>query len=163
MGLVTGMRKSDLLVFPWKHYQEGRIRFRSSKTQKKDFVVNAPRQLKEEMKKLWDHQHAKGQLCEYAFLNPQTGNPYTDLKKPLATASKKVGLSNAATLHMFRHLAGDQVAQVTGNEMFTQKYIGWSSPEMVRRYTHIETWSMDVSRALEERLDAVGSTEKQEK
>ena len=156
MGLVTGMRKGDLLSFPWRQYDKGRIRFRSSKTQKKDFTVSAPKQLQEEMSRLWNYQYEMNILGEFAFLNPQTKKPYTDLSKSLERASRVIGLKRSVTLHMFRHLAGDQIAQVTGNEMFTQQYIGWSSPEMVRRYTHIQTWTHDVSQQLEARLDALG-------
>lgn len=152
LGWVTGMRKSDLLTFKWEQYRNGQLHFQSSKTAKRGFVVSCPEPLAVEISRLEPtRQNA------FMFVNPKTGKPYTDLKKPLETASRKVGLEKPVTLHMLRHLAGNEVAQITGNEMLTQRYIGWSSAKMVREYTHIDTWTDGITEAMEQRfLEAAG-------
>jgi len=53
---------------------------------------------------------------------------------------------------MIRHLAADEVAKLTGSKRFTQNYIGWSPPEMVDRYTHVENWTAPIVAAFDERI-----------
>ena len=53
---------------------------------------------------------------------------------------------------MIRHLTADLMAQISGKEMAVKEYLGWSSIEMVHRYTHIETWANQYVPALEQRV-----------
>ncbi len=124
-------------------FGNGRIRFKSSKTSR-EFVINFPPILLAEMHKLPESD------SEWLFPNPFNGKPYRDLR--VALASKRAGIRPPVALHMIRHLAADEVAKITGSTFFTQKHIGWSSPEMVDRYTHVENWTAPIVAAFDERI-----------
>ena len=135
MCLITGQRKTDLLNMRWDQvYGDGTtyklIRYRSTKNQK-DLSIPVPGILDREIQALSRNRNGSPWL----FQNPDTGLPMTDLKNPLATASRKLGLK-PVTLHMIRHLAADGIMEVTGHRADTQAYMGWSSPNMVDIYTN---------------------------
>lgn len=142
MAYYTGQRRGDLLRMKKEQVKEDQIRFYSSKTGK-EFRIRCASDLAGELEKL-----ECDNPTQWLFPNPASGKPYYDIKKPLATASKTLG--TWITLHMIRHLTADRVAAITGSAMYTQKYIGWSSGDMVDRYTHLDLWSTPIVDGLEQ-------------
>ena len=145
MGLYTGQRASDLLRMRREQVDES-ISFRSSKTGGL-FRIRTPEAVAAALGEL-------PTVGEWLFPNPKTREPYYDLRKPLTTASRSAGIDRV-TLHMIRHLAADEIAMITGNAMFVQKYIGWYSQSMVDNYTHVNQWSTPLVEALDKRVGRI--------
>ena len=82
---------------------------------------------------------------EYLFINQQTGNPYTTIRKVLVRLRKKAGLPHLR-LHVLRH----QFASFLVNDGRTlyevQQILGHSDPKVTMLYTHLPT------KALQRRL-----------
>lgn len=72
---------------------------------------------------------------QFLFLNPQTGNPYTDIRRYFATLKEKAGIKKPFRFHDFRHL----LASVLVNQCsFPIEHVGFAlghaTFEVTRRY-----------------------------
>lgn len=150
MGAITGQRRTDLLHMQRGQIRDGVIRYYSSKTGKELSIV-CPVILQEELDRI-----AHGNNTIYLFPNPRTLKPYTDLRYWLKKASAAAGIETVK-LHDLRRLCADLVAQETGDALYVQRFIGWSSPDMVNRYTNINNYKRDIAKKIAERLSAANS------
>jgi len=78
-------------------------------------------------------REAKG--CEYVFVSPKTGMPYTDVKKGFAAACSLAGIHDLHW-HDLRHTFGTRLAEGGYSESTIAELMGHSDPKTTRRYTH---------------------------
>jgi len=71
----------------------------------------------------------------FVWLNPNTGRPYTDLKRPLERASLKAGISQHVYLHLLRHGFGTHAIQSGVNLRSVQLLLGHESIKTTEIYT----------------------------
>jgi len=71
----------------------------------------------------------------FMWLNPNTGRPYTDLKRPLERAAGKSGISQHIYLHLLRHGFGTHAIQSGVNLRSLQILMGHSSTQVTEIYT----------------------------
>ena len=72
---------------------------------------------------------------EYMFVNPATGEPYTDLKKGFAAACAAAGIRDLHW-HDLRHTFGTRLAEAGCSEVTIAELMGHTDPTTTRRYTH---------------------------
>jgi integrase len=73
--------------------------------------------------------------CEYVFVNPETGKPYTDLQKGFAAACSAAGI-RGLRWHDLRHTFGTRLAEAGCSEATISELMGHTDPKTTRRYTH---------------------------
>ena len=67
--------------------------------------------------------------------NPETGEPYADMKKAFGTACRLAGIENLRW-HDLRHTFGTRLAEAGCSEATIAELMGHSDPVTTRRYTH---------------------------
>lgn len=72
---------------------------------------------------------------QYVFANPRTGRPYTELRRPFATACRDAGITGLRR-HDLRHTFGTRPAEAGHSEATIAELMGHSNPKTTRRYTH---------------------------
>jgi integrase len=77
----------------------------------------------------------KNPESEYVFVNPATGEPYTDLKKGVAAAREAAGIKDLHW-HDLRHTFGTRLAEAGCSEATISELMGHTDPKTTRRYTH---------------------------
>ncbi len=137
MGLATGQRRTDLLNMTRSQIKDGFIEFKSSKTGKVLFA-DYPPPLQTAVEAI------KPNDTIWLFPNPKTKRPYTDLKKPLTTACDALGIKRI-TLHDLRRLCADRVSLLTKDARVVMTYMGWSSMQMVNRYTNLNNARLGIA------------------
>lgn len=77
---------------------------------------------------------------EYLWPNPETGEPYRDLRGSLKAAAKRAGYNEHMTPHLFRHAYG---TELIGSGVATlrdvQVLLGHSTSQITEIYTHLST------------------------
>jgi len=74
----------------------------------------------------------------YLVVNPETGKPYYSIRKVLARAAKKAGLSRQVYHHLLRHTFGSLAAEAGMNPYALQRIMGHSNIETTNKiYTHV--------------------------
>lgn len=82
-------------------------------------------------------EHCK-RLEEHVFINPETGLPYTDLKKGLASACENSGIKGLSW-HCLRHTFGTRLSDAGANAFEIMELMGHSSIKTSERYVHPST------------------------
>ncbi|MBA2502279.1 MAG: site-specific integrase, partial [Pyrinomonadaceae bacterium] len=72
---------------------------------------------------------------DYVFTNPETGRPYTDIKRAFGTACRLAGIRNLHW-HDLRHTFGTRLAEAGHSEATIAELMGHTDPKTTRRYTH---------------------------
>src|ERR1044072_302603 len=72
---------------------------------------------------------------EYLFVNPDTDQPYRDLKKGFAQAGRLAGVTDLRW-HDLRHTFGTQLAEAGCSDATIAELMGHTDPKTTRRYTH---------------------------
>lgn len=72
---------------------------------------------------------------EFVFVNPESGGPYSDMKKAFGTACRLAGIKNLHW-HDLRHTFGTRLAETGCSEATIAGMMGHSDPGTTRRYTH---------------------------
>ena len=85
---------------------------------------------------------------EYLFVNPDTDQPYRDLKKGFAEAGRLAGVTDLRW-HDLRHTFGTQLAEAGCSDATIAELMGHTDPKTTRRYTH------GTERAKREAVEAV--------
>lgn len=136
VALGTGMRRGDHLNLRWDKvdFQRNVIYVPNSKTGK-DYPVPMNEDVRNTLLAL-KRAHSSG---EYVFINPETGKPYTDLKKAFGTACRLAGI-NGLRWHDLRHTFGTRLAEDGWSESTIAELMGHSNPNTTRRYTHATDW-----------------------
>jgi integrase len=73
--------------------------------------------------------------AEYVFAR-SGGDPYRSIRTTFQTACRKAGLKDV-TPHVLRHTFASRLAMAGVDPRTIQELGGWSSLEMVERYTHL--------------------------
>jgi len=126
------MRRSD--HFPLKRekvdFQRGSIWVANSKTGK-DYAIPMSAAVREVMRR-----HCAGKSPEdYVFLNPDTGKPYTDLKKAFKKACELAGIKGLRWNDL-RHTFGTRLGVAGANAFEIQELMGHTDVRTSLRYVH---------------------------
>lgn len=132
VAIGTGMRRGDQFTLRWEKvdFQRGVIYVPNSKTGK-DYSVPMNEDVRTTLLKL--RSEANG--CQYVFVNPDTGKPYTDVKKAFATACRLAKIHDLHW-HDLRHTFGTRLAEAGFSEATIAELMGHSDAKTTRRYTH---------------------------
>jgi len=132
VAIGTGMRRGDQLSLRWEKvdFQRNVIYVPNSKTGK-DYAVPMDEDVRNVLLRL--RQEVKGR--EFVFVNPETGGPYSDMKKAFGTACRLAGIKNLHW-HDLRHTFGTRLAETGCSEATIAGMMGHSEPGTTRRYTH---------------------------
>jgi integrase len=132
MAIGTGMRRGDQLSLRWEKvdFQRNVIYVPNSKTGK-DYAVPMDEDVRGVLLRL--QRESKG--GEFVFVNPDTGGPYSDMKKAFGTACRLAGIKNLHW-HDLRHTFGTRLAETGCSEATIADMMGHSEPSATRRYTH---------------------------
>ena len=72
----------------------------------------------------------------WLFPNPETGKPYTDLRKPIKRSTDKAGMGHI-WIHLLRHAFGTHSIQSGIDLRSLQLIMGHSTSQVTERYTHL--------------------------
>ena len=78
---------------------------------------------------------ALGKRNESVFYNPETGQPFVDLKAGFALACRKAGIEGV-TWHTLRHTFASRVLDRGADIVTVQQLLGHSTVTVTMRYTH---------------------------
>jgi site-specific recombinase XerD len=81
----------------------------------------------------WPAENTDG----YIFLNPRTGKPIQDIRRPLARAVKKAGIIKHVNPHLFRHSIATYLVGRNIDLMLISKYLGHRQVSTTQFYTHV--------------------------
>lgn len=159
MAYFTGQRWADCSSMKWDQLATEQVEvdgeskemmtvvYKSSKTQI-DFIKAAiPDVLRSELDGL-------PKTCDCIFANPETQEPLTSIKNPLATAIKRAKVPRF-TFHHIRHLFTTDFLAKTKDKDLTRRLAGWSKDAMVDRYGHVSNRAIDASISLGENVDQI--------
>ncbi|MFL6228925.1 MAG: tyrosine-type recombinase/integrase [Pyrinomonadaceae bacterium] len=132
VAIGTGMRRGDQLNLRWDRvdFQRDVIWVPNAKTGQ-SYTVPMSAQVREIMLEL--RRKARGSI--YVFANPETGKPYTELRRPFDTACRDAGIEGLRW-HDLRHTFGTRLAEAGHSEATIAELMGHSNPKTTRRYTH---------------------------
>jgi integrase len=132
LTIGTGMRRGDQLNLRWEKvdFQRDVIYVPNSKTGK-DYTVPMNADVRDTLLQLRRLANRSG----YVFINPDTGKPYTDLKKAFGTACRLAGIRDLHW-HDLRHTFGTRLAEAGCSEATIAELLGHSDPQTTRRYKH---------------------------
>jgi integrase len=132
VAIGTGMRRGDQLNLRWERvdFQRNVIWVPNAKTGHR-YPVPMSAQVREVMLKL----SREGRGSDYVFTNPRTGKPYTELRRPFASACREAGIRDLRW-HDLRHTFGTRLAEAGHSEATIAELMGHSEPKTTRRYTH---------------------------
>lgn len=129
MGLCTGMRRGEMLNLRW-----GRVDFRKrvivlteTKTEPRRVPMN--RTLTETLLTYKEEQYpgnVEPHKEAFVFKNPQTGKPFTDMKRSFKTAWQKAGLEYF-WVHGMRHVWTNWMYKKKVNPLLVRTIGGWST------------------------------------
>ena len=130
--LLTGARVGELLQARWEHVDVDRRSWHipTSKTGKARFVPLSAAALEViAVLRRWES-------CPWLLPNPQTREPFTDLKHPWQTARDAAGLPGLR-IHDLRHSAASFMVN-SGVDLFAVgKVLGHASIQSTQRYSHL--------------------------
>lgn len=133
--LLTGLRRGELRDLTWKDvdFHARVIWIRDSKTATARSVPLSPMAI-DILRRL---SHVRGIADAVVFVNPMTGQRYKDLSHVIKRVLVRAGLPDW-TLHDLRHAFASQLAERGAQLSDLMEILGHRSPEMTRRYTHIQ-------------------------
>ncbi|HEY8204000.1 MAG TPA: tyrosine-type recombinase/integrase [Pyrinomonadaceae bacterium] len=80
-------------------------------------------------------QMAAEESSEFVFCNPDTGLPYTDIKRAFTTARLKAGIVDFH-FHDLRHTTATRLGDAGVDAIKLAAIMGWSDVRVAMRYTH---------------------------
>lgn len=130
-ALHTGMRAGEILNLPWNcvDLKSNYITLLLTKNGKKRYIaINSI--LKEVLTELSENKLSE----EYVFPNPQTNNPYYDLKG-FSKLCKHIGIKNLV-FHDLRHSAATRMVAAGIGLATVKSILGHSDLKTTSRYAH---------------------------
>jgi integrase len=130
-ALHTGMRKGEILSLKWEcvDLEERYITLLKTKSGKKRIIPISNR-LFEELDIL-----NQNKLSEYVFVNPETKNPYYDLKRAFNLLCKEANVKNFV-FHDIRHTAATRMVAAGIDLAVVREVLGHSDISTTMRYAH---------------------------
>ncbi|MDW7973545.1 MAG: site-specific integrase, partial [Thermodesulfovibrio sp.] len=120
-ALNTGMRRGEILNLRWSNIdlKNGLILLEITKNgERREIPMN------ESLKALFKQLHSQRRLdTDHIFINPQTGNRYTEFKRSFATALKKAGIRDFR-FHDLRHTFASQLIMRGADLKTVQELLG---------------------------------------
>ena len=135
VGVLTGLRKGDILSLRWQNIDLERARIALTEQKMENTrVIN----MGKDLQRLFMGLPVKG---EWVFPG-RRGKPFTDVRKALNTAIRKAGIDPGRgnmkiVFHTLRHSAISQLTERGADTTMVQNYVAHASPEMTTMYTHL--------------------------
>lgn len=135
-GILTGLRKSDILNLKWRDIdlKKGLVQLEEAKTGKiRNIVLNG------DMITLLRGLPVK---CQYVFPNKH-GKPFTDIKRSFETALEKAGGKQSEdrrhkiVFHTLRHTCVSLLTERGADTTSVKNHVAHASEEMTKHYTHL--------------------------
>jgi len=138
-AFYTGMRRGEILNLKWKNVNLtglGEILVTKTKSNK-DRKIPLHSNLKEMLSSLQIKHKSKAVANpeDYVFLNPNTGKPFRDIRKPFNLLLKKANISNFV-FHSLRHNFGSQLGASHVDITTIMVLMGHSNVTTTQRYVH---------------------------
>lgn len=130
-ALHTGMRKSEILNLKWQYVdlEKGYITVTQTKSGK-DRNIPISLTLKQHLRVL-----KQDRSTDYVFVNPDTEQPYCDLKRIFAEALLKAKI-NGLRFHDLRHTAATRMVAAGIDLIVVQDILGHACISTTMRYSH---------------------------
>lgn len=132
-ALHSGMRRGEIFNLKWDLIDFDRRIIKVEKTKNgKTRMIPINDRLYHELLKV------KDQNCQnsYVFPNPETGKPYTEVKKSFKGACRRAGISSDLRFHDLRHGFATKLIQSNVDIITVRDLLGHSSVRITQRYTH---------------------------
>jgi integrase len=145
----TGMRKAEIMKLEWSQVDltAGRIRLegRDTKSREPRLIVMTERLCAT----LKEHRKGKVSSPVWVFLNPETGAPWVDLKRPWTRACEKAGLPGL-WFHDLRRSFVTNMRKAGVPESVCMKLSGHKTRAVFERYNIIDSGDLEAAiRAME--------------
>lgn len=135
-GVLTGLRRSDILNLKWRDIdlKKGIVELEETKTGKIRNIV-----LNNDMITLLRSLPVK---CQYVFPN-KYGKPFTDIKRSFETALGKTGIKQSEdrrhkiVFHTLRHTCVSLLTERGADTTAVKNYVAHASEEITKHYTHL--------------------------
>ncbi|GMT42452.1 MAG: integrase [bacterium] len=135
-ALNTGMRKSEILNLAWSRVdlKHGFILLEDTKNgERREIPIN--RTLKEVLHGIPRRIGSDGEN-PHVFINPNTGGPYTEVKKSFASASRRAGIKDFR-FHDMRHTFASHLVMAGVDITTVKELLGHKTIAMTLRYAHL--------------------------
>jgi len=130
-ALNTAMRKGEILNLTWKNVNLDRNFITVTKTKSgQDRYIPISPILRKELLQL-----NKNVISDYVFTNPETKNPYHDLKRSFPSICKKAEIEGIV-FHDLRHTAATRMVACGVDLVTVKDILGHSDIKTTMRYSH---------------------------
>lgn len=131
-ALNTGMRKTEILQLTWDRidFKHGFITLIDTKNGERRHVP-MNKTLKQTLRGI-----VRRLDSPYVFLNPETGKPYSDVRRAFKSACKKAGLKDFR-FHDLRHVAASHLVMAGADLTTVKELLGHKTLSMTLRYAHL--------------------------
>ncbi len=131
VALNTGLRKSNILLLRWEQINFD-FKFIEVLENKGNKHIMLP--INDTLMELFNKTPVENRVG-YVFVNPQTKQPYRDIKKSWTTALKKAGIENFR-FHDLRHTVGTRLAKENVPVNVIKEILAHSDVKTTMRYVH---------------------------
>jgi len=133
-ALNTGMRRGEIMSLTWDCVDfEAKVIY-VTETKSGDMRVIPMNQVSETI--LRDLREQAGRDQKYVFVNPTTGRPWVNIRKPFMEACKAAGISDC-TFHTLRHTFASQLVMKGIDLKTVSELLGHKNIQMTMRYAHL--------------------------
>lgn len=132
VAINTGMRKGEIFKLRWKNvdFEEREIRIPESKSgRERRIPVNS------RLYALLYALKSQNGNSDYVFTNPETGNPYCDIKRAFSGACRRSGIEDLR-FHDLRHTFATRLVKRGIDLVIVKELMGHSSIVTTQRYLH---------------------------
>jgi len=130
-SIYTGLRWGNVRKLRWTEldFENSIINLEHSKNDEKLYPL--PERVKSEIMKLSRNG------SPYVFINPDTGNPWQDLRKAFRRAKEKAGINRPFRVHDLRHSFASNLVMDGYDLKTVQELLGHRNISTTLRYSHL--------------------------
>ncbi len=132
VALNTGMRKGEVFKLKWQNvdFDKKEIKITESKSgRERRIPINSV------LFSLLNAHKAQDGQSEYVFTNPDTGEPYTRIKRAFSTACERAGIEDLR-FHDLRHTFATRLVRRGVDLVIIKELMGHASIVTTQRYLH---------------------------